>query len=74
MGTAAVLAEKLGEYGAATVYAAESAEIDGFLVAPKATALAQLVPRVAGEQTIPRGWQLGRCAVGRQRRGLDWLL
>jgi electron transfer flavoprotein alpha subunit len=42
-GTADALAGKLGEYGAAKVYAAESAEIDEYLVAPKAEVLAQLV-------------------------------
>jgi electron transfer flavoprotein alpha subunit len=42
-GTAAALADKLGEYGAATVYAAESDEVDGYLVAPKAEVLAGLV-------------------------------
>src|SRR5829696_3140777 len=42
-GVAAVLREKLAEYGAATVYVAESPEVDEFLVAPKAEVLAQLV-------------------------------
>jgi electron transfer flavoprotein alpha subunit len=42
-GTADALAGKLGEYGAAKVYAAESAEIDEYLVAPKAEVLAKLV-------------------------------
>ena len=42
-GVAAVLRERLAEYGAATVYVAESPEIDEFLVAPKAEVLAQLV-------------------------------
>ncbi|SEO90692.1 electron transfer flavoprotein subunit alpha/FixB family protein [Trujillonella endophytica] len=42
-GTAAGVREQLAEYGAATVYVAESPEIDEFLVAPKAEVLAQLV-------------------------------
>ncbi|WP_409329805.1 electron transfer flavoprotein subunit alpha/FixB family protein [Trujillonella humicola] len=42
-GAAAAVREKLAEYGAATVYVAESPEIDEYLVAPKAEVLAQLV-------------------------------
>jgi electron transfer flavoprotein alpha subunit len=42
-GTAASVRERLAEYGAATVYVAESAEIDSYLVAPKAEVLAGLV-------------------------------
>ncbi|MGZ6791419.1 MAG: electron transfer flavoprotein subunit alpha/FixB family protein [Mycobacteriales bacterium] len=40
---AAAAAEKVAAYGAAKVYVSEAAELDGFLVAPKATVLAQLV-------------------------------
>jgi electron transfer flavoprotein alpha subunit len=42
-GTAASVRDALAEYGAAKVYAAESAEIDDYLVAPKAEVLAGLV-------------------------------
>jgi electron transfer flavoprotein alpha subunit len=42
-GTAAGVRETLAEYGAATVYVAESPEIDEYLVAPKAEVLARLV-------------------------------
>src|SRR6187549_1134032 len=42
-GTAAGIKDALAEYGAATVYVAEAAEVDEFLVAPKAEVLAQLV-------------------------------
>ncbi|MGY1769764.1 electron transfer flavoprotein subunit alpha/FixB family protein [Blastococcus sp. SYSU D00813] len=42
-GAAAAAREKLAEYGAQTVYVAESPEIDEYLVAPKAEVLAQLV-------------------------------
>ena len=42
-GTAAGVKDSLAEYGAATVYVAESAEVDDYLVAPKAEVLAQLV-------------------------------
>jgi electron transfer flavoprotein alpha subunit len=46
-GTAAALSDALAEYGAATIYAAESDEIDGFLAAPKAEVLAGLVGSAA---------------------------
>ena len=42
-GTAAGVRDALAEYGAGTVYVAESADIDDYLVAPKAEVLAQLV-------------------------------
>jgi electron transfer flavoprotein alpha subunit len=42
-GTAAGVKDALAEYGAAKVYVAESEDIDGYLVAPKAEVLAQLV-------------------------------
>jgi electron transfer flavoprotein alpha subunit len=45
-GAAEALSGKLGEYGAEKIYAAEGDEIDGYLVAPKATVLAELVKRV----------------------------
>ena len=40
---ASAAAEKLGAYGAETVYVCEAEEIDGFLAGPKAAVLAQLV-------------------------------
>jgi electron transfer flavoprotein alpha subunit len=42
-GTAAGVKDALAEYGAAKVYVAESADVDDYLVAPKAEVLAQLV-------------------------------
>jgi electron transfer flavoprotein alpha subunit len=42
-GTAAGVKDALAEYGAVTVYAAESPEVDQYLVAPKAEVLAALV-------------------------------
>jgi electron transfer flavoprotein alpha subunit len=42
-GSAASVKDALAEYGAAKVYVAEAAEIDDYLVAPKAEVLAQLV-------------------------------
>jgi electron transfer flavoprotein alpha subunit len=42
-GSAGAVKDKLAEYGAATVYAGESDDFDGYLVAPKAEAMAALV-------------------------------
>src|SRR3954471_1661909 len=42
-GTAAGVKDALAEYGAGKVYVAESPEVEGFLVAPKAEVLAALV-------------------------------
>jgi electron transfer flavoprotein alpha subunit len=42
-GTAAKVRDALAEYGAATVYVAESPEVEDYLVAPKAEVLARLV-------------------------------
>ncbi len=41
-GTAAALTDKLAEYGAVKIYVAESDDLTGYLVAPKAEALAQI--------------------------------
>jgi electron transfer flavoprotein alpha subunit len=46
-GTAEALSATLGEYGATTIYAAESDEVDGFVAAPKAEVLAGLVGSTA---------------------------
>src|SRR3954451_12744376 len=46
-GTAAGVRDALAEYGAGKVYVAESAEVEDYLVAPKAEVLAQLVGSVS---------------------------
>ncbi len=46
-GTAAAVKGTLAEYGAAKVYVAESDDIDGYLVAPKAEVLAAVVEQAA---------------------------
>jgi len=46
-GTAAAVRDALAEHGAAKVYVAESAEVDDYLVAPKAEVLAQLVAQAS---------------------------
>src|SRR3954465_14134519 len=46
-GSAAGAKDALAEYGAQKVYVAESPEIDDYLVAPNAAALAQLIERTS---------------------------
>jgi electron transfer flavoprotein alpha subunit len=70
-GAAAPLVDKLGEYGATKVYAAESAEIDEHLVAPKATALAQLVKAVSPAAVLIGSTQEGKEIAGRLAVKLD---
>jgi electron transfer flavoprotein alpha subunit len=70
-GTAAPLVDKLGEYGATKVYAAESADIDNHLVAPKATALAQLVRSVSPAAVLIGSTQEGKEIAGRLAVKLD---
>jgi electron transfer flavoprotein alpha subunit len=60
--------EKLAEYGAAKIYVAGDAELDGFLVAPKAEVLAQIVssssPAAVLIPSSPEGKEIaGRLAV-----------
>jgi electron transfer flavoprotein alpha subunit len=64
-GAAAQLADKLGEYGAEKIYAAESDEIDGYLVAPKATVVAELVKRVQPGAVLLGSTQEGKEIAGR---------
>ena len=67
-GTAASVKDALAEYGAQTVYVAESPEVDGHLVAPKAEVLAQLVaeksPAAVVIPSSPEGKEIaGRLAI-----------
>ena len=67
-GTAASVREQLAEYGAGTVYVAESADVDAYLVAPKAEVLAQLVaeksPAAVVIPSSPEGKEIaGRLAI-----------
>ncbi|GAA4476073.1 electron transfer flavoprotein subunit alpha/FixB family protein [Phytohabitans houttuyneae] len=70
-GVAAPLTEKLGEFGAATVYAAESEDLDGFLVAPKAAVLAGLVRSVQPAAVLLGSTQEGKEIAGRLAVKLD---
>ena len=67
-GTAAGVKDALAEYGAAKVYVAESDDIDGYLVAPKAEVLAQLVESASAAAVVipssPEGKEIaGRLAI-----------
>ncbi len=70
-GAAEQLAGKLGEYGAEKIYAAESEEIDGYLVAPKATVVAELVKRVQPAAVLLGSTQEGKEIAGRLAVKLD---
>ncbi len=70
-GGAAAIAEKLGEYGAAKVYVAESDDIAGHLVAPKAEALAQLIGQVNPAAVLLAGSLEGKEIAGRVAVKLD---
>lgn len=70
-GTAAALAGPLGEYGATKVYAAESDDLEAYLVAPKAAVLAALVPEVRPAAVLLGGTQEGKEVAGRLAVRLD---
>ena len=70
-GTAEALQEKLGEYGAAKIYVAESADVTGHLVAPKATVLASLVRSAAPAAVLLGSTQEGKEIAGRLAVKLD---
>ncbi|MFY1668949.1 electron transfer flavoprotein subunit alpha/FixB family protein [Plantactinospora sp. WMMB334] len=70
-GAAAALGDKLGEYGAEKIYAAEHEEIDGYLVAPKATVLAELVRRVQPAAVLLASSQEGKEIAARLAVKLD---
>lgn len=70
-GAAEALSAKLGEYGAEKIYAAESEEIDGYLVAPKATVLAELVTRVQPAAVLLASAQEGKEIAARLAVKLD---
>ncbi len=73
-GTATALADKLGEYGAVTVYGAESDDVDGFLVAPKAEVLAALIGSVSPAAVLiastPEGKEVAARVAMRTGSGL----
>jgi electron transfer flavoprotein alpha subunit len=70
-GAVAQFAEKLGEYGASKIYAGEGEEVDGYLVAPKATVVADLVKRVQPAAVLLASTQEGKEIAGRLAVKLD---
>jgi len=70
-GAAAALSDKLAEYGAEKINAAESEEIDGYLVAPKATVLASLVQSVSPAAVLLASTQEGKEIAARLAVKLD---
>ena len=70
-GAAEQLSAKLGEYGAAKIYAAEGDEVDGYLVAPKATVVAELVRRIQPAAVLLASTQEGKEIAGRLAVKLD---
>jgi electron transfer flavoprotein alpha subunit len=69
-GSAAPLTARLGEYGAVKIYAAESADLDGYLVAPKASVLASLVRTMsAGAGGGPAAVLIGSTQEGKEIAG-----
>src|SRR5262245_43822176 len=70
-GAAAALTDKLGEYGATKVYAAEGSDVDGYLVAPKAAVLAELIASVAPAAVLLGSTQEGKEIAGRLAVKLD---
>ncbi|MEW2374516.1 electron transfer flavoprotein subunit alpha/FixB family protein [Micromonospora sp. NPDC047812] len=70
-GAAEALSARLGEYGAEKIYAAESEEIDGYLVAPKATVVAELVSRVQPAAVLLASSQEGKEIAARLAVKLD---
>jgi len=70
-GTTAAVAGKLAEFGAEKIYVAESDEIDGHLVAPKAAVLAALIQRVSPAAVLIGSTQEGKEIAGRVAVKLD---
>ncbi|MBB5869761.1 electron transfer flavoprotein alpha subunit [Allocatelliglobosispora scoriae] len=70
-GTAAPLTEKLAEYGAAKVLVAEHEDLAGFLVAPKAAVLADIVRATSPAAVLLGSTQEGKEIAGRLAVKLD---
>jgi electron transfer flavoprotein alpha subunit len=70
-GSPAPFVDRLAEYGAARVVAVESEDVTGYLVAPKATVLAQLVRDRAPAAVLLGSTQEGKEIAGRLAVKLD---
>ncbi|GIE93778.1 electron transfer flavoprotein subunit alpha/FixB family protein [Paractinoplanes rishiriensis] len=63
--------ERLGEYGAEKIYHASGADVEDYLVAPKATAVADLVRQVQPAAVLLASTQEGKEIAGRLAVKLD---
>jgi electron transfer flavoprotein alpha subunit len=70
-GTAAGVTDKLGEFGAAKVYVAESEELKGYLVTPKVAVLEKLVRDVSPAAVLIPSTQEGKEVAARLAVRLD---
>ena len=70
-GAAEQFAGRLGEYGAQKIYAGEGEDVDGYLVAPKAAVLADLIRRVQPGAVLLASSQEGKEIAGRLAVKLD---
>ncbi|MFC0531468.1 electron transfer flavoprotein subunit alpha/FixB family protein [Phytohabitans kaempferiae] len=64
-GAATAVQDKLAEFGARTIYAVQSEDLDAYLVAPKATALADLITAVSPAAVLLAASQEGKEIAGR---------
>ncbi|GIE27446.1 electron transfer flavoprotein subunit alpha [Actinoplanes italicus] len=62
---------KLGEFGAEKIYVASGEDVDGYLVAPKATVVAELVKQVQPAAVLLASTQEGKEIAGRLAIKLD---
>ncbi|WP_250027387.1 electron transfer flavoprotein subunit alpha/FixB family protein [Paractinoplanes maris] len=70
-GDAAALTDKLAEYGAEKIYNATGDDVENYLVAPKATAVAALVQQVQPAAVLLASTQEGKEIAGRLAVKLD---
>ncbi|MEV4638683.1 electron transfer flavoprotein subunit alpha/FixB family protein [Actinoplanes sp. NPDC049548] len=70
-GDAGELTAKLSEYGAQKIYVASGEDVENYLVAPKATAVAELVKRVQPASVLLASTQEGKEIAGRLAVKLD---
>ncbi|WP_328461749.1 electron transfer flavoprotein subunit alpha/FixB family protein [Actinoplanes sp. NBC_00393] len=70
-GDASALTEKLAEFGAEKIYTASGEDVEGYLVAPKATVVAELVKRVQPAAVLLGSTQEGKEIAGRLAVKLD---
>ncbi|MFC7534417.1 electron transfer flavoprotein subunit alpha/FixB family protein [Actinoplanes sp. GCM10030250] len=70
-GDVAQVSDKLAEYGAEKIYAASGEDVEGYLVAPKATVVAELVKRVQPAAVLLGSTQEGKEIAGRLAVKLD---